>query len=240
MLAKRVIPIQLLLDGRLVKTRKFGEWRHVGTPVKSAAVYNSGHADEILLLDIGGTISPETVADVSRVCSVPLSVGGGISSVAQAKELLWSGADRIVVNSVAYENPDAVSAIASTFGAQSIVVSIDVDGGRLFANRILRNVSLSEHVRRCIDAGAGEIMIQSIERDGTMGGFDIELTRMVMEMSSVPVIAAGGSGNYEHLREVFETGVAAVACGSLFNFSDSNPIRAKNYLSNHGLNFRTV
>lgn len=247
MLAKRVIPIQLLLDGRLVKTRKFGDWRHVGTPVKSSAVYNSAHADELLLLNIArenrtsSTMGP-VLKEVSKAICIPLTVGGGVSSVDDAKELLWSGADRIVVNSVAYRNLGVVSSIAAIFGVQAVVVSIDVREGRLFSDcgRVCENVSLTEHIHRCIASGAGEIMIQSIDRDGTMSGFDIELVSMVKEISSVPVIAAGGSGNYEHLREAFETGVAAVACGSLFNFSDSNPIRAKTYLSNYGLTFRTL
>lgn len=250
MLAKRVIPIQLFLDGRLVKTRKFGDWRHVGTPVKSSTVYNSAHADELLLLNIARenrtvlTMRP-VLEEVSKAICIPLSVGGGISSLADAKELLWSGADRIVVNSAAYSDPDLISSIASIFGAQAVVVSVDVrHNGEycLFSDcgRTYESISLTDHIHRCIAAGAGEIMIQSIDRDGTMGGFDIELLNTVMAISNIPVIAAGGSGNYEHLREAFETGVAAVACGSLFNFSDSNPIRAKTYLSNYGLTFRTV
>jgi imidazole glycerol-phosphate synthase subunit HisF len=249
-LAKRVIPIQLFLDGRLVKTRKFADWRHVGTPVKSSSVYNSAHADELLLLNIARenrtvlTMRP-VLEEVSRAICIPLSVGGGISSLEDAKELLWSGADRVVINSAAYNNLGLVSSIAATFGVQAVVVSIDVrfDGAyRLFSNcgQTFENVSLTDHIHRCIAAGAGEIMIQSIDRDGTMSGFDIELVSMVKEISSVPVIAAGGSGNYEHLREAFETDIAAVACGSLFNFSDSNPIRAKTYLSNYGLTFRTL
>lgn len=248
--AKRVIPIQLFLDGRLVKTRKFGDWRHVGTPVKSSTVYNAAHADELLLLNISRdarTVSTmrSVIEDVNKVISLPLSVGGGVSSAADASELIRAGADKVVINTAAYRNPDAISSIATIWGRQAVVVSIDVrhDGEyRLFSNcgRDFENVSLPDHIRRCIDSGAGEIMIQSIDRDGTMSGFDLDLISMVRGLSSVPVIAAGGSGNYEHLREAFETGVAAVACGSLFNFSDSNPIRAKTYLSNHGLVFRTL
>lgn len=250
MLAKRVIPIQLFLDGRLVKTRKFGDWRHVGTPVKSAAVYNSAHADELLLLNIArenrtASTMRSVLEEVSKAIYIPLSVGGGISCITDAKELIWSGADRVVINSAAYSNLGLVSSIAATFGVQAVVVCIDVrhDGKyRLFSDcgRTYENVNLTEHIHRCIAAGAGEIMIQSIDRDGTMAGFDIELIAMVREISDIPIIAAGGSGNYEHLRQAFETGVAAVACGSLFNFSDSNPIRAKTYLSNYGLNFRTL
>lgn len=238
--AKRIIPIQLLLGGKLVKTRKFTDHRYVGNPAKSCAVYNSAHADEILFLNISRddrTIAPlrETIEAVSRASFIPISVGGGITSASDVAELIRAGADRVVVNSVAYRNLGVITAIASTFGAQAVVASIDVRGDKLYSNcgRQIEPVSLADHVHRCIDAGAGEIMIQSIDRDGTMQGYDIDLIRMVVEIASVPVIAAGGSGNYDHLREVFETGAGAVACGSLFNFSDSNPLRAKSYLASH-------
>lgn len=241
MLAKRIIPIQLLLDGRLVKTRKFGDWRYVGNPVKSCAVYNSAHADEILFLNISRddrTIAPlrSIIGKVSEVSFIPMSVGGGISSAPDAAELIRAGADRVVLNSVAYSNPDVITAIASTFGVQSVVASVDVrfdSDYRLFSDcgRTPEKGSLEQHVRRCIDAGAGEIMVQSIDRDGTMAGFDIELVGRVKSVASVPVIVAGGSGNYDHLKDAFQTGIGAVACGSLFNFSDSNPLRAKSYLA---------
>jgi cyclase len=253
-LKKRIIPIQLLLDGRLVKTKQFDGWRHVGDPVKSSGVYNSQYADELIFLNIAREnrsieMLREVIEKVSEVSFMPMAMGGGIVSSDDAAELIRTGADKIVVNSSAYQNKSVIAATADRFGAQAVVVSIDArwhpgsESYQLYSDcgRKREDVPLDEHVERCIEAGAGEIMIQSIDRDGTMGGYDIELVRRVMDVARVPVIAAGGSGNYEHLRELFlATGVSAAACGSLFNFSDSNPIRAKAFLTNHGLNFKVV
>lgn len=254
MLKKRIIPMQLLLDGQLVKTVTFGAWRHVGDPVKSSAVYNSQYADELMFLNIARadrTVErlASLIGEVSKECFMPLSVGGGIASAEDAAFLILNGADKIVVNSAAYDKPWIITATAERFGAQAVIVSIDArwdaDLGdyRLYADcgRRKESVSLHDHIGRCSAAGAGEIMIQSIDRDGTMVGYDVELIKRTMACCSLPVIAAGGSGNYDHLKAAFlETGVQALACGSLFNFSDSNPIRAKAYLTNHGLSFKVV
>ena len=255
MLKKRIIPIQLLLDGRLVKTVQFGDFRDVGDPVKSSGVYNSTNADELIFLNIARdnrTINDlrQVIERVSEVSFMPIAMGGGIASHADASELIRTGADKVIVNSAAYSDLDVIARTAENFGSQAIVVSIDARQDpdnpsvyRLFSDcgRRFEPVPLVDHVRRCIDAGAGEIMIQSIDRDGTMSGFDLELIKQVKAVATVPVIAAGGSGNYDHLRDVFiDAKVSAVACGSLFNFSDSNPIRAKAFLSNHGLQFKVV
>lgn len=254
MLKKRIIPVQLLMDGRLVKTVRFGTWRDVGDPVKSSAVYNSTNADELIFLNISReerTIAAlrRVIEEVSRVSFMPMAMGGGIRTAADAAELIRDGADKIVVNSSAYRDLALISDTAAAFGAQAVVVGIDArwdenqKAYRLYSDcgRRLERIALDDHVRRVVAAGAGEIMIQSIDRDGTMEGFDIDLVRQVKVAAGVPVIAAGGSGNYAHLRDVFvETDVSAVACGSLFNFSDSNPIRAKAFLTNHGLAFKSV
>lgn len=254
MLKKRIIPVQLLLDGRLVKTLRFDSWRDVGDPIKSSAVYNSTNADELIFLNIARderTIVSllRVIEEVSRVTFMPMAMGGGIRTADDAAELIRNGADKVVVNSLAYRDRAIIGETAATFGAQAVIVSIDarwhanLQAYRLYSDcgRRLEVTSLADHVRRVVDAGAGEIMIQSIDRDGTMEGYDIELVKAVMAVAEVPVIAAGGSGNYAHLRDVFlETDVSAVACGSLFNFSDSNPIRAKAFLTNHGLAFKSV
>lgn len=254
MLKKRIIPVQLLMDSRLVKTVRFSEWRDVGDPVKSSAVYNSQYADELIFLNIARderTTAPliSIIEAVSKVCFMPLAVGGGITTPGEAAELIRTGADKIVLNSALYRDLSVITATADKFGAQAVIVAIDarldIDARdyRLYSDcgRICEKIGLEEHVARCIEAGAGEILIQSIDRDGTMQGYDIDLVKRVQGMTQVPVIAAGGSGNYAHLRDLFlETGVSAAACGSLFNFSDSNPIRAKAYLSNHGLRFKVV
>ncbi|HDZ73844.1 MAG TPA: imidazole glycerol phosphate synthase cyclase subunit [Aurantimonas coralicida] len=254
MLKKRIIPVQLLVDGRLVKTVQFDRWRDVGDPVKSSAVYNSQYADELIFLNISR--DRRSVADlqklikeVSTVCFMPMAMGGGITTAEEAAFLILNGADKIVVNSIAYGDSSVITKTADTFGAQAVVVCVDVrfDEERgdyvLYSDcgRRAQHVGLEEHVEHIIAAGAGEVMIQSIDRDGMMKGFDIALTQRVMAVSTAPVIAAGGSGNYEQMKDAFlATDVSALACGSLFNFSDSNPIRAKAFLSNHGLNFKKV
>ncbi len=254
MLKKRIIPVQLLLDGRLVKTVNFGSWRDVGDPVKSSGVYNSQNADELIFLNIARvdrTIeSLRTVIErVSEVSFMPMAMGGGIHTAEDAAELIRTGADKVVINSAAYRDRSIITATAETFGAQAVILSVDArwdaEAGRyqLYSDcgRMREDVTLADHIGRCIEAGAGEVMIQSIDRDGTMAGYDIELIRQAKTVSTIPVIAAGGSGNYDHLKDVFlETDVSAVACGSLFNFSDSNPIRAKAFLTNYGLNFKVV
>jgi cyclase len=254
LLKKRIIPLQTLVSGRLVKTRQFDNWRDVGDPVKSSAVYNSQSADELIFLDITrGNRTTErlqrTLTEVSKVCFMPLTAGGGISTLEQASELILSGADKVIINSAVYPDKSLIEKIAGKFGAQSVVVSIDVSFDRTAEDYVLRShsgsqvesVGLEEHIDAVVAAGAGEIMVQSIDNDGMMGGFDLKLADRAAKASNVPLILAGGSGNYHHLKDAFESAdVSAVACGSLFNFSDSNPLRAKAFLTNHGLHFKVV
>ena len=178
---------------------------------------------------------------------MPLAVGGGIRSFDDAAYLIQNGADKVVINSAAYSNRELISRIADRFGTQAVVVAIDAKQERL--NYVLMSanasqpeaVPLEEHIQFCESAGAGEFLIQSIDQDGTMNGFDIALLRLGCSAASVPVIGCGGSGNYNHLKEAFiETDVSGLACGSIFNFSDSNPLRAKAFLSNYGLQFKVV
>lgn len=254
MLKKRIIPIQLLSEGRLVKSIKFDAWRDVGDPIKSSAVYNSQYADELVFLNVErGARSVASLAklieEVSKVCFMPLAMGGGIASAEDAAFLILNGADKVVINSAAYAKPEIITATADRFGAQACVIGIDARFEPSHGDYVLysdcgrqaHHVRLEDHIARVIAAGAGEIFIQSIDRDGTMAGYDITLIRRVMAASTIPVIAAGGSGNYDQLKTAFlETDVSALACGSLFNFSDSQPMRAKAFLSNHGLNFKVV
>lgn len=255
MLKKRIIPVQLLLGGRLVKTVGFGEWRDVGDPVKSSKVYNDQLADELIFLNISrGTREIEpllaVLEGVSEVCFMPLSVGGGIASLADARALIKGGADKVVVNSSCYDSPDLISSIAEEFGSQAVVVGIDVrveDSEHApwslwsHSGRVRQGTDLETHLSRVVTAGAGELFIQSIDRDGTKSGYDIALLRRVAERVGIPVIGCGGSGTYEHLREAFQrTSVEALACGSLFNFGDSNPMRAKAHLSNYGIPFKVA
>ncbi len=252
MLKRRIIPVQLLHGSRLVKTEQFGPYRDVGDPVASSRVYNAQNADELVFLNIDRdrrSIDPliPLLERVSEVCFMPLSLGGGIRQLSDAEHLIRNGADKVVVNSIAYTDPGIISAIASKFGSQAVVVSIDArstDGAYVLysdCGRVAQEARLGEHVERVTQAGAGEILINSIDRDGMMTGYDLELIGQVQSATTIPIIACGGAGNYEHLRDAFvTTDVSALACGSLFNFGDNNPIRAKAFLSNFGLRFKVV
>lgn len=254
MLKKRIIPVQLLLNGRLVKTSQFGEWRDVGDPVKSSQVYNSQNADELIFLNIARDrcdIEPmaQLIEKVSRVSFMPLAVGGAIRTFRDVEFLIKNGADKVVINSSAYDCPELLMRAADAFGTQAVVVAIDVKWNaelelyELFSNSGTKRegTSLQQHISNVEESGAGEIFIQSIDRDGTMSGFDIQLIQEVMRHASVPVIGCGGAGNYNDLKDAFlQTDVSALACGSLFNFSDSNPMRAKNFLANYGISFKKV
>lgn len=254
MLKKRIIAIELLLNARLVKTKQFGTWRDVGDPVKSSAVYNSQNVDELVLLSIdrqqrSTAVLAEWLKKISEVCFMPLSIGGGVTGFDDAAFLIKNGADKVVINSAAYRDKALLGQVADRFGSQAVVVGIDVrrdaTDGRpcLFSDcgRRAEPVDLDDHIGDCIEAGAGEIFIQSIDNDGMMEGFDIPLIAQAQAKATVPVIAAGGSGTYEMLKEAFlETDVSALACGSMFNFTDSHWMRAKAHLTNYGLPFKAV
>ena len=253
MLKKRIIPIQLLLDTRLVKTVTFGSYRDVGDPVQSSKVYNAQDADELVFLNINRgdrTLAPlvTLLEKVSEVCFMPLSMGGGVRSLADAELLIKHGADKVVVNSACYRDDRLVTQIADKFGSQAVIVSIDArgtadSGWQLFSDcgRQPETRSLEEHLRAVVQRGAGEIFINSIDRDGTMSGYDIPLIQETMRHAGIPVIACGGAGDYTHMKDAFlTTGVSALACGSLFNFGDNQPIRAKAFLSNYDIPFKVI
>ena len=252
MLKRRIVPVQLLVNGRLVKPTRFDTWRDVGDPVKSSKVYNDQTADELVFLNIDRgprSIEPllELIEAVSEVCFMPLSLGGGIASFEDARRLILGGADKVVVNSLCYRSPDAVRAISEAFGAQAVVASVDVRGAagqwRCFSDcgRAPEAAELDRHLDALAAMGAGEVLITSIDREGTMSGYDLELLAHVASRTGLPVIGHGGAGTYEHLKEAFlKTPVDALACGSLFNFGDNNPLRAKAHLANAGIAFKVV
>ena len=253
MLKRRIIPIQLLIDGRLVKTVQFGSYRDVGDPVASSRVYSSQNADELIFLNIQReSRSVQGLVDlldrVTESVFMPLSLGGGVASIADARLLIRHGADKVVVNSAAYRDCALLESVADEFGAQALIVGIDArregpDGYTLYSDcgRQREDVTLEAHIERVTRAGAGELMITSIDNDGMMQGYDLELIRRAVACSGVPVIGSGGAGHYMHLRDAFlDGGAMALACGSLFNFGDSNPIRAKAFLANYGIPFKTI
>ncbi len=251
MLKRRIIPIELLDGERLVKTINFSSPRDVGDPIKSSKVYSDQDADELLLINISREsrdidILVKVVNQISQECFVPLTVGGGVKHLDDAVRLFAAGADKILLNSAAYYQPRLISQIGERYGRQAVVVAIDVrvveDKFFLFSDcgRKLEKTSLSKHIATVTDAGASELVVQSIDNDGIMMGYQLNLVQSVINMSSIPVIVAGGAGAFDHLKKVFDLGVDAVACGSLFNFGDNNPLRAKAYLKNYNIPLKKI
>ncbi len=254
MLKKRIIPVQLLNHGRLVKSVNFDNFRDVGDPVSSTKIYNSQYADELIFLNIDRERDSietllETLEKISSFAFMPISCGGGIMSENDATELILAGADKVILNSILYEDLNIIERISSRHGSQAVVVCLDVRFNKdkkiyqLYSNNgeKIQKISLEEHCERLAKCNIGEIMIQSIDRDGMMLGYDHYLINHCIKYIDVPVIAAGGSSCYDTLLKLFqETNVSGACCGSIFNFSDSNLIRAKSYLKNNNLPMKVI
>ena len=243
MLAKRIIPCLDVRDGKVVKGVNFVGIREVGDPVECAIEYDRQGADEICFLDITATHEGrKTMTDVVRKTArhvfVPLTVGGGIRTVEDFREILRAGADKVSVNSAAIKNPQLIADAAKIFGSQCVVVAIDarrsqngdfhvvVHGGRKDTG-----LDALEWAKRCQELGAGEILLTSMDTDGCRDGFDLELTQSVCDRVSIPVIASGGCGKLEHFSEVFEkTGADAALAASLFHFRELTVGQVKEHL----------
>ena len=251
MLKTRVIPTLLWKDFGLVKGIGFDSWRRVGTVLPAIKVYNTREVDELILVDITATAEErepdyESVAEFSAECFVPLTVGGGIRSMQHITQLLRAGADKISINSAAYDHPELIQEASSRFGAQCIVASIDarrMPDGSLQCHSHSSAKPIDRHpaawAAELERLGAGEILITSIERDGTMQGYDLDLIREVAAAVKIPVIASGGAGSYEHmLQAVREGGASAVAAASIFHFTQQTPLEAKNHLAANGVPMR--
>jgi cyclase len=247
----RLIPSLLLRDGRMVKGVRFGDYRDVGHPSSTARVYDAQGADELLFLDITATAeNRRTLFDiVSRTadeCFMPLTVGGGVRTVEHVRRLLEVGADKVAINTAAVEEPDLIRRVAERFGAQCVVASIDVRrhlGGacEVYTRSGSKPTGRDpvELAREVEALGAGEILLTSIDRDGTMAGYDIPLTRSVSQAVSIPVIASGGAGSYEHMRSaLIEGAAAAVAAASIYHYTHQTPLEAKRFLGEHGISVR--
>ena len=251
MLAKRIIPCLDVRDGRVVKGVNFVNIRDAGDPVELAAYYSDQGADEIVFLDITATSDDrKTVADVvertaSRVF-VPLTVGGGIRTLEDFQILLRAGADKISVNSAAVKDPTLISRAAERFGSQCVVLAIDArkrpEGGYevvMAGGRTPTGLDAVEWAKEGRRLGAGEILLTSMDADGTKAGFDIEMTRAVTQAVSIPVIASGGCGSLEHFAQVFEeTGCDAALAASLFHFGDLTVPQVKDYLARRNIPVR--
>lgn len=253
MLKVRIIPTLLWKNFGLVKGIGFDSWRRVDTVLPAIKVYNLREVDELILLDITATKECrepdyESIEEFSEECFVPLTIGGGVGSVEQIKNLLRAGADKIAINSAAYEDPVLIHKAAERFGSQCVVASIDArrdasGNYHCFSHCGTRPTGkeVGEWAREVERLGAGEILITSVEKDGTMEGYDIELIKRVTERVSIPVIASGGAGNYHHMYEAVSLAKAsAVGAASIFHFTQQTPLEAKKYLAGRGVPVRNV
>jgi cyclase len=250
MLAKRIIPCLDVKDGRTVKGTNFVNLRDAGDAVELAKIYSEQGADELVFLDITATNEKrktlsELVKKVAAEINIPFTVGGGINSVEDIEVLLASGADKVSINTSAVKNPKILEEAARNFGSQCVVMAIDAKLSEnewfVFLNggRIATELNAVEWAKRGVALGAGEILLTSMEADGTKQGFEIELTRKVSENVNVPVIASGGAGNIEHFVEVFTQGKAdAALAASIFHFQEIEIPTLKNYLRGQNIEVR--
>lgn len=252
MFTKRIIPCLDVHNGRVVKGTNFVNLRDAGDPVEVGAEYGRAGADELVFLDITASsdaraIKVEMVRRVAETVFIPFTVGGGIRSVDDFKMLLREGADKVAVNSAAIMNPNLISEAAEKFGSQCVVVAIDAkrradgSGWNIFKNggRVDMGIDAVEWAIQANKLGAGEILLTSMDCDGTKAGYDLELTRTVSENVSIPVIASGGAGTPEHFKEALTTGKAEAAlAASLFHYKELEIRQVKQYLRDNGVSVR--
>jgi cyclase len=247
----RVIPCLDVKDGRVVKGVNFLALRDAGDPVEQAQAYDAAGADELMFLDIAASVEGrsamyDVIARTAEACFMPLSVGGGIRAVEDARRLLRAGADKVSLNTAAVENPDLIAACGDAFGAQCIVAAIDakqVEPGRwevfTYGGRKATGLDVLDYARLAVEKGAGEILLTSMDRDGVKGGYDTQLLRAVTSAVRVPVIASGGAGMASHLVDaVVEGGADAVLAASIFHFGEVTIHQAKTAMAEAGLPVR--
>ncbi len=247
MLSRRIIPCLDVTAGRVVKGVRFQELRDAGDPVQCAKAYDAQGADELVFLDItassdGRKIMHDVVSATAEQCFMPLTVGGGLRSVADIEAMLKAGADKVSLNTAAIKDPELIRAASDRFGAQCIVLAIDAkrepDGKswRVYTHggRNPTDLNAVDWARRAVELGAGEILLTSMDADGTQAGYDCDLTRAVSDAVPVPVIASGGAGTLQHFADVLDDGHAsAVLAASLFHFGTFTIPQVKDYLAGH-------
>jgi cyclase len=250
MLKNRIIPCLDVKNGRVVKGINFVDLKDAGNPVEQAKIYSDGGADEICFLDItASNENRETIYDVvertSRKCFVPLTVGGGVRSVEDINKLLNCGADKVSINTAAVENPKVIEESSKKFGSQCIVVAIDAkkknDKWEIFTHGGRNNSGINalEFVKKMENSGAGELLVTSMDRDGTQVGYDNELMSNITALVNIPVIASGGVGNLDHLADGIKLGNAsAVLAASIFHYGKHSVKEAKEYLASKGIPVR--
>lgn len=246
----RVIPTLLLKGDGLVKSVKFKDYNYIGDPINAVKIFNDLRVDELVFLDIEATkegrcISVDFVKDVGDEANMPFAVGGGIKTLEQIQQLISAGAEKVIITTEATQNPDFIAKAAETFGSSTIVVGIDVKKKWLGGQKVWShagtkagNYTPIEFAQLMEQKGAGEIVIQSIERDGTMSGYDIDLIRSISEAVTIPIIALGGAGKFQDLEEAYQKGYAnGLACGSLFVYQGTKKGVLINYPEKGELNF---
>ncbi len=252
MLTKRIIPCLDIKDGRVVKGINFVNLRDAGDPVETAAAYDAAGADELVFLDITASsdareIKADLVRKISKAIFIPFTVGGGIRTIDDFKVILREGADKVAVNSAAIMDPTLISRAADKFGSQCVVVAIDAkrredgSGWNIYKNggRIDMGIDAVEWAQKACELGAGELLLTSMDADGTKNGYDIELTRTISDLVNVPVIASGGAGKCEHFSKVLtEGGADAALAATLFHYKELEISEVKEFLRNKGISVR--
>jgi len=250
MLKNRIIPCLDVKNGRVVKGINFVDLKDAGDPVEQAKIYSDGGADEICFLDITASNENrdtiyEVVERTSKKCFVPLTVGGGIRSIEDINKLLNSGADKVSINTAAVNNPKLVDESSKKLGSQCIVIAIDAkkkdDKWKVFTHggRNETDIDVIEYAKQMEDSGAGELLVTSMDRDGTQIGYDIDLMKNISSKVNIPLIASGGVGNLDHLVEGIKLGKAnAVLAASIFHYGKHSVLEAKQYLESKGIPVR--
>jgi len=249
MLKNRIIPCLDVKNGRVVKGINFVDLKDAGDPVEQAKIYSDGGADEICFLDItASNENRETIYEVvektSKKCFVPLTVGGGVRSIEDINKLLNCGADKVSINTAAVQNPEVIIEGSKKFGSQCIVVAIDAkkndDKWEVFTHGGRNNTEMNaiDFAKKIEDAGAGELLVTSMDRDGTQVGYDIDLISKISSKVNIPVIASGGVGNLDHLVDGIKSGASAVLAASIFHYGKHSVKEAKEYLDSKGIPVR--
>ena len=248
MIPKRIIPVFLLKGSRYFKGTNFKEHIDVGDPLSQAMIYDAQGSEEIIFVDIEASIKnrlidTSLIAKIVRKCRLPISAGGGIKSIGDARKCFDAGADKIIVNSHVMENPDLIKELAAEFGSQSVVVSIDVKKNTkgdydafTFSGTHNTNISVVDIIEKVVGNCAGELLVTSIDNEGTLSGFDYGLYKKIRDLVPVPLIASGGSGSYDHMVRLFnETDVDACGLGKMLFLRDYDIVRIKSYLDGKGV-----
>jgi cyclase len=245
MLATRIIPTMLNRNGQLVKGKQFNSWRAVGNAMQAARIHASRGVDELCYLDIGATPDGkgpdfEAIAKMTEGLFTPITVGGGITKAEEVRQLLASGADKVAICTAAIRDPGLIEWCAGRFGSQAIVAAIDVKAGMVSIECGKKTINQRAFfiAKQLEKYGAGEILLTSIDRDGTMEGYDLDLIRQVANSVDIPVVASGGCKSYDDMYLAIRAGASAVAAGALFQFTDSTPKEAARYLQQRGVTVR--